>query len=471
MSRQVSVFLPPVLTSMLEEGEFLLDKVGKGLLSSRFENICWEHGSEEVVGILEQSTVDELILADISIQRIDRLKLLQMAKSNSLAENERFLVVRASNGEFAMMRLRRDGCAENLKTTAGCFPASGNCSCGISVLDTEKSRARFPGRDGEGSFYELMNSSAFKHIITGSAAVLEILKEAELHALSDIPVLITGESGTGKELLARAIHLASPRAHFPFTPVNMASIAGTLFDAEFFGHTRGAFTGAENDRSGYLEYTNRGTLFLDEIGNLSVDLQGKLLRVLQEGEFIKVGTSRSQRADVRFIAATNEDMERMVARGLFRKDLYYRLKGAWLHLPPLRERREDIPHLTEAFLQEFRCNGTALGIEEDAMSMLMEYDYPGNIRELRSILQAAANLVRGKPISASCLPDYLRARRKADRNRSREDKERVEPLANVEKTHILNAYRRMSFNKAQTARLLGIGINTLRRKLESYGME
>ena len=236
------------------------------------------------------------------------------------------------------------------------------------------------------------------------------MKEAELHAVSNVPVLITGESGTGKELLARAIHMASSRAQGPFIPVNMASLNNGLFDDDFFGHVRGAFTGAEKDHAGYLERANHGTLFLDEIGMLPIDLQGKLLRVLQEGEFAKLGTSRIQKVDVRFVAATNENLDALLKRGKFRKDLYYRLKGAQLHLPPLRERPDDIPLLIDSFMAEFPGVFKDRRIEDKAVSMLTAYDYPGNIRELRSILHAAANLAQDRPIAPDHLPEPVRAR-------------------------------------------------------------
>ena len=318
---------------------------------------------------------------------------------------------------------------------------------------------------------ELKHVKAFKPIVTRSVEVFRILKEAELHAASNVPVLITGESGTGKELLSMAIHLASPRAKSFFTPVNMAALTGSLFDAEFFGYARGAFTGAEKDRTGYLEHTNRGTLFLDEIGTLPLELQGKLLRVLQEGEYLKLGTNRPRKTDVRFIAATNADLDRLIAKGEFRKDLYYRLKGAWLHLSPLRERQEDIPLLIEKFLKEFCGETGKVAVEEETMAILMDYDYPGNIRELRSIVQSAVNLAQGRPISANFLPEHLRKRKPISRSELQTGTGSIVPLAEAEKAHIIRAYEEMDKNKSQTAKLLCIGLNTLRRKLESYGVE
>jgi two-component system response regulator AtoC len=318
----------------------------------------------------------------------------------------------------------------------------------------------------------LENEAPFLPIITQSKKVLRILKEAELHASSLVPVLITGESGTGKELLARAIHGASHRAQHPFTPINMASLTSSLFEAEFFGHTKGAFTGAESGRVGYLEYTNKGTLFLDEIGDLPLSLQGKLLRVLQDGDFSKLGSSTRQKVDLRFIAATNENLEQMIAKKRFRKDLYYRIRGGWLHLPPLRERQEDIFLLTRKFLEKYYDVNRDGFIEKSALTLLMHYSYPGNIRELKSILQSAVNLARGEAIRESHLPAHISASLKdcAEENTLTASSP-IKPLSEVEKNHISDAYRQTGKNKSKTARLLGIGLNTLRRKLVRYEIQ
>jgi transcriptional regulator with PAS, ATPase and Fis domain len=300
--------------------------------------------------------------------------------------------------------------------------------------------------------------------------MLRILKIAELHAADDSPVLITGETGTGKELLARAVHASSLRNGMPFTPINMDAQTSSLFDAEFFGHTKGAFTGAERERAGYLESTHKGTLFLDEIGNLAPELQGKLLRVLQDGEFIKIGTSKPSKVDVRVIAATNKDLDAMMSKDQFRKDLYYRLSGGWLHLPPLRERMDDIPLLVNSFLNEFCATGK-VEMEEEVIDLLMVYDYPGNIRELKSIVKSAVNLAQGKSISLGCLPPQIQ-RKIAGLKIGRQTTHTIVPtLAAIEKAHILKVYRMQNNNKAESARVLGIGINTLRRKLKQYDIK
>ena len=214
-----------------------------------------------------------------------------------------------------------------------------------------------------------------------------------------------------------------------------------------------------------------GTLFLDEIGNLPLELQGKLLRVLQDGEYIKLGSSRHQTADVRFITATNEELDKLMTTGAFRKDLYYRIRGGWLHMPPLRERKEDIPLLANRFLQDYCGAYKNQYIEEEAMCLLMDNDYPGNIRELKSIIQSAVNLAEGRPISSNFLPDHMRKNKAISSSTDTLETDSVVKLSLVEKNHIIETYNNTGQNKSRAARLLGIGLNTLRRKLKSYGVE
>jgi len=328
----------------------------------------------------------------------------------------------------------------------------------ISILDIKKGKTSL----------KLKHRAAFNKIVSRSSRMKQILKEAELHAASDVPVLITGESGTGKEVLARAIHRASPRTARTFTAINMASLNGNLFDSEFFGHTRGAFTGAEKARSGYLEHTDRGTLFLDEIGHMPLEVQGKLLRFMQDGSYYKVGTSTHRHVDVRFIAATNADLDLLMAKGLFRKDLYYRIRGGWLHLPKLTKRKKDIPLLIQTFSGAEKRLSLSSVITAEAMNILEHHDYPGNIRELKSIIQAAMNLAQGKPIRPRHLPEQIIKQNSGKRMDCQMDDRPVSTLAQVEKEHILCTYRQTGNNKSKTARILGIGLNTLRRKLAAY---
>ncbi|MBI4776087.1 MAG: sigma-54-dependent Fis family transcriptional regulator [Deltaproteobacteria bacterium] len=448
---------------VIDDERDFLESVRRGLITAGFKGVRIESDPIRAAELFRGEDRFDLALIDITMPGMSGIELLEFIRAQS-PHTECIMVTALNEARMAVESIRK-GAYEYLVK-----PVSRDDL--IQAVDRALERKRFldilhlskrnvpPG---------LEHKEAFLPIITQSKKLIRVLKEAELHAPSNVPVLITGESGTGKELLARAIHLASPRASRVFTAVNMASLTGTLFEAEFFGHTRGSFTGADRERSGYIEQTNNGTLFLDEIGVLPPEMQGKLHRVLQEGEYLKLGSSQPRKADIRFVAATNEDLEQLMAAGRFRKDLYYRLKGAWLHLPPLRERKEDIPLLVDAFLGELAGDPEKVHVEDDAMSMLMTYDYPGNIRELRSILHSALNLAQGGSIRPGLLPENVRKRKVQAKDSFQDGSPRMKPLADVERDHILRAYQVAGRNKSRTAKLLGIGLNTLRRKLESYG--
>jgi DNA-binding NtrC family response regulator len=432
------------------------------LLNSGFKHIRTEDNPLNVASLFEKGEDFDIALIDMTMPDIDGLDLLEIIKNIS-PRTECIMVTAVNEARIAVECLKKGAYDYLLK------PVSQEDLIFSMNRTLEKKRLMDILDIGKSpTLPQLKNAEPFKPILTQSPKVLRILKEAELHAGSDVPLLITGESGTGKELLAFAIHAASPRSRFPFTPVNMASLTGSLFEAEFFGHTKGAFTGAQDNRTGYLEYSHHGTLFLDEIGNLVPELQGKLLRVLQDGEYFKLGMSNQQKADVRFIAATNENLEQLMAKKAFRKDLYYRIRGGWLHLPPLRERKEDILLLADKFIKDYTKKDAA--INEDARCLLMEYDYPGNIRELKSILQSTVNLAQGRPISSDVLPAHLKQHKSISKCLTPSTSEQIAPLAQIEKAHIIDIYKRTGRNKSRSARLLGIGLNTLRRKLKTYGI-
>jgi two-component system, NtrC family, response regulator AtoC len=451
---------------VVDDDRDYLEVLGRKLAEIGFRRVRLEDSSVKLAEEVKNGRSFDLALIDMTMPDVDGMALLETIKANSpstecimvTAINEARIAVECLNKgayDYLVKPVATEDLALSIKRTLERKRL-------LDLLDLEK-RDDLP---------TLENEAPFRPIITQSKKVLRILKEAELHASSPVPVLITGESGTGKELLARAIHGASPRAQHPFSPINMASLTSSLFEAEFFGHTKGAFTGAESGRVGYLEYTNKGTLFLDEIGDLPLPLQGKLLRVLQDGEFSKLGSSTSQKVDLRFIAATNENLEQMMLKKRFRKDLYYRIRGGWLHLPPLRERPEDIFLLTRKFLEKYYDVNHDGFIEKTALDLLMRYPYPGNIRELKSILQSAVNLARGEPIREPHLPAHITASLKECTDEVIvAETPLIRPLSEMEKAHILHAYRVTGKNKSKTARLLGIGLNTLRRKLVRYEIQ
>ncbi|MFP4477078.1 MAG: sigma-54-dependent transcriptional regulator [Desulfatibacillaceae bacterium] len=451
---------------VVDDETSFLESVRRGLFQAGFKSVILENDPTRAVSHVNGGNVVDLALIDVTMPGMDGLSVLEAVRAAS-PDTECVMVSALNDTRTAVESIRRGAYDYLLK------PISPDDLVHAVNRALERKRLlAILSMNRRAAYVTIENEAAFSRIVTNDPAMQRLLREAELHAQSGVPCLVTGESGTGKELLAQAMHAASPRADKPFTAINMAALSPTLFDSEFFGHTRGAFTGAETDRSGYLETTNHGTLFLDEIGILSGELQGKLLRVLQEGEYMKLGTSRVRRSDIRFIAATNADLDDLVDRGEFRKDLYYRLRGAWLHLPPLRERNGDIALLAGIFLSEYaRAPGCQL--TPDAMDALSAYEFPGNIRELGSVIRSACNLANGGPVTAGCLPSYILSRRNPGDGPSHglhSPRAGIVPLADVERGHILAAYELTGRNKARTARMLGIGLNTLRRKLKAYSI-
>jgi len=306
----------------------------------------------------------------------------------------------------------------------------------------------------------------FENIIGRSPALEKVLEKAARVADSDVPVVIQGESGTGKELVARALHYNSARRDRRFLSENVAALPETLLESELFGHVKGAFTGAEQDKQGLFELADGGTLFLDEVGEMSLGLQSKLLRVLQDGEIRPVGGSRSRTVDVRILAATNRDLKAMVAEKKFREDLFYRLNVVTLTLPPLRQRKEDLPLLVEHFLEKIaRQKGTRpLGIDPTVLSLLVRHHWPGNVRELENTISRLSLFASGPVITLSDLardPDLLD--RVADLPAGKKT-----PEPDLRKDDIKQALKATGGNKVQAAALLGISRATLFRKIRQF---
>ncbi|PYV61032.1 MAG: sigma-54-dependent Fis family transcriptional regulator [Acidobacteria bacterium] len=284
------------------------------------------------------------------------------------------------------------------------------------------------------------------------------------------PVLILGESGTGKEMVARAIHYSGPLRDKPFIPVDCGSLVPTLIESELFGYVKGAFTGAMQSKEGLLAIAEGGTVFLDEVGELPVDLQAKMLRALQEKEIRPVGSTKQVPINVRILAATNRDLEHAVAHGAFRRDLYFRLNVLSLRIPPLRERRQDVPlragHILERLSQS---SGRAHELSDDAMKALLAYDWPGNVRELENCLERCCALTSGTVIHMVDLPSSLTGA--PERALVRTSETRILPMADLEKQTILGTIAQLNGDKLMAAKLLGIGKTTLYRKLKEYGAE
>jgi two-component system response regulator HydG len=316
---------------------------------------------------------------------------------------------------------------------------------------------------------ELRASFGAEAIIGQSEPMKKVEELVRKVGPTDTTVLISGQSGTGKELVARAIHRCSSRREEPFVAVDCGSLVENLFESELFGHVKGSFTGATVTKYGRFELANGGTLFFDEIGNIGINIQTKLLRVLQEREISKVGSSQVVKVDVRIVAATNEDLQEAVKSGTFREELFYRLSVVPIALPALRERKGDIPFLADYFLKKYtrKRRRSVKGISDRAMKALVEYDWPGNVRELENAIERAVVLAETDVINPSDLFYYGLAAKIP----SIPDAGKPRCLDDVEKEHILKMLKMFNGRKGETAEALGIDRKTLRSKLRKYAME
>lgn len=317
---------------------------------------------------------------------------------------------------------------------------------------------------------QLRDKYEFDNIIGESPRIREVLETIAKIAASKTTILIYGETGTGKELVARAIHFNSPRAENVFLPVNCAALSENLLESELFGHVKGAFTGAVSDRRGLFEVANKGSIFLDEVGDISLGLQQKLLRVLEEGEIQPVGSTRRTKVDVRIIAATNKNLEEMVKEGRFREDLFYRLSVVPMNLPPLRERREDMKLLTLNFLAEFckENHKEIASVSPEAMQVLQTYLWPGNVRELRNVIERAVLLETSDTLTTEYLPGHLMASDESGIAESRED---LKTLEEVSKQYIEEVLQKVGGNRTKAAEILGINRTSLWRIIRRLNLE
>ncbi len=318
-----------------------------------------------------------------------------------------------------------------------------------------------------------MTNSSERQLLGGSPKIEQVRERIRLVRSSRATVILSGETGTGKEVAARSIHWPNPAR---FVPIDCGALAGSLVESELFGHTQGAFTGALKNKPGLFEAAQGGTAFLDEIGELSMELQTRLLRVLQEKEYRPLGSVTTRRFDARIIAATHRDLAKRVEMGLFRQDLYYRLKVVTVHLPPLREHREDIPELARYFLNQFGAGEYRITVP--AMDLLMKYDWPGNVRELHNCIEQMVALNSGPVLDFEDIPDDVRSAAFDTRSvglnampEQPDSKPTLMKLADVERQMIVRAVKEADWDRSRAALLLGIGRTTLYRKLKEYDLE
>jgi DNA-binding NtrC family response regulator len=407
---------------------------------------------EEAKALLHEQVFD-LVLSDLMLPDGTGLELMETAHSTQHAAP--FVVITGHGSIDNAIEATRLGAYEYL----------------TKPLDLNRLRVVIRNALHQRSLEKKISErGALANIIGQSPSIVTLKEHIQQVARTDATVLIQGESGTGKELVARAFQALSDRRDKPFVVVNLAALPRDLLESELFGHEKGAFTGAVRQRKGRFELSDGGTLFLDEIGEMPLETQVKLLRVLQEREFERVGGMEPIRSDFRLIAATNADLKELIQKGQFREDLYFRINVVSIRIPPLRERREDIPLLVNHFLQMFNSRyNTARTIGRDARQVLERYHWPGNVRELENAIERAVVTSTGESIEPDDLPEEVRGAA-----RPVGGGETFPPgltLDEVDKRYALAELQRLGGNKTQLAKSLGIGLKTLYRKLEAWDEE
>jgi two-component system response regulator HydG len=343
----------------------------------------------------------------------------------------------------------------------------------LRVVVDKQSQAQRLARSNIELQKQLNERFGFEGVVGNSPLMHTVVQRLRQIAPTSATVLISGESGTGKELVAKALHTNSPRRTKPFVALNCAALSENILESELFGHVKGAFTGADRDRKGWFEHANGGTLFLDEIGDIPTSTQVKLLRVLESGEIVRVGTSEPIKVNVRVISATNRDLAEAIAAGTFRQDLYHRLKVVTIKLPPLRARREDIPLLIDHFLKEFSATHgkKVTGISPAARKVLMAYSWPGNVRELKNTIESMVVIDSDGVLDVDDLTEELQSAAPAAPESGAGPSYLVgRPLDEVEKYYIAEALKLTNGNREEAAKSLGIGERTLYRKIKEYGI-
>jgi DNA-binding NtrC family response regulator len=416
---------------------------------------------EDAVEVLQNQRVD-VVVTDLKLEgQVDGLGVLRQARQNH--DSTEVILITA----YATI----ENCKEAMRQGAFDYLVK---PLDIDQLRTlvEQAIRKAAARVPHAKVQEEHDSFLFEGIQGVSAAMQGIFEVARRVAPTNISVLIEGASGTGKELLARAIHANSSRRHKPFKPVNCAGLTETLLESELFGHVKGAFTGANTDRKGLFEIADEGTLFLDEIGDMPLSMQAKLLRVIEDGIVIPVGSNKPTVVDVRIISATNQNLRRLIEQNKFREDLYFRIRGVEMHLPSLRERSEDIPLLVRHFLEEAaeETGSKVTGITDAAMRILAGHEWPGNIRQLRNTLQTMVVMCDRDKIDIQDIPPEIAQQRQLTGASTAPASLAGVSLNDIERKAILDTLTKTQGNREKAAKILGIGERTLYRKIKEYNL-
>jgi len=405
----------------------------------------------------------EVVVTDVRLGEMDGIQLMEELKS--IAPETAVIIITGYASISHAVEATKKGAFHYLAKPFRLGELKSQIQKAIAHIEEKKRKDQIE--------YKLKHSSRFGEIIGVSPAMKRVFKTIVQIAQVDCNVFIQGESGTGKELVARALHANSPRSSKPFISFNCGAFTEELVTNELFGHEKGAFTGAVSTKIGLLEAANGGTVFFDEIGEMPLSMQVKLLRVIQERSFRRVGGIEPINLDVRFIAATNRDIKKMVEEGKFRQDLFYRLKVVMIELPPLRNRPEDIPSLVVHFASKAakKFGKKTPNILEEFIEPLKSYSFPGNVRELEHIIERAVALTQDDTLKVSDLPPEIISEvinKDHEVEVDREDK--VRPLKSLEREYIYDVYRRTGFNQTETARILGISRTTLWRRLRHFNL-
>ena len=455
------ISIPKTFTPLLavDDDTGLLLSVKASLLSAGMPEPALASDSREVLDLIKKYPF-QLVLIDLIMPHIDGIALLEIIKNE--APHVECIIITAIDEVSTAVQAMKFGAYDYLVKPLQTEKLLISVKNALEKYELRQNLNLFEQKQ---TFSSLKHPGAFKELVAQDDAMALILHQAETYGYNDYNLMITGETGVGKEVLAHAVHRLSMRSAGPFIAISMPSLSKTLFEDEIFGHSKGAYTGANSEKKGFFEEAQGGTLFLDEISEMSLEMQAKLLRVIQERELYRVGSTQARAIDVRIISATNRDIREEVDKGNFRRDLMYRLNVCHIHIPPLRQRREDILPLALHFLNiHSKQTGKMINsISSKASQALMCYEFPGNVRELENIIASSVLDEKGETLSIAsvgslknCAPAGSHAN------------EVLLPLSELEKNHIRNVLEFTGGNRTHAASILEISSRTLQRKLKLY---
>ncbi len=444
MAKKISILI-------VDDEESVRDSLYNWFIEDGFRVDCAEN-ARKALSMLESENFD-IILADIKMPGMDGLEMLRRIKE---IKNDSIIIVMTA---FATV----DTAVKALKDGAYDYVTKPFDPDDLTHLIRNATKQISLSEENETLKQKVISLENIGDIVGKSMAMKNVLRQVESVAQTSSSVIITGESGTGKELIARAIHANSLRKFYPFVSVHCGALSESLLESELFGHEKGAFTGAMYNRKGRFEMADSGTIFLDEIATVSTKMQIELLRVLETKTFMRVGGNKEITSDFRVICATNKDLKELVEKGIFREDLFYRLNVVNIEIPPLRERKEDIPALVEHFIQKYclSMNKPPIGIDVAALNRIQEFNFPGNIRELENMIERAIVIGSGKRITIKDLPEDKAVRSSTS----------VESLDDFEKAFILQILNKYEWNISKTARALKVDRVTLYNKIKKYNLK